>query len=323
MGRVLVTGATGFLGKAVLQKLGTQGIAQGRDALRLEELERQGFGTIVWTLPGPAPATSDFGDISAIVHCAAYSAPFGLRRDFQSTNVAGTKAVLGLAKALKVKKFIHISSPSVYFSLKDQLDVHEDTDLPKPFTLYAESKIAAEELVRASPEVGPIILRPRGIYGPGDRSLLPRLLTAAKQRTLPRFRNGRAKIDLTFVDDVVDAIFAALDAKMIPSGRCFNISGGEVLSVEHIVERACARAGVIPRWRDMPLLPAVWTAGLTEKIAMQVPGNREPPITRYAVGLFAFEQSLNILRAKNELGWSPKVSFTEGLDHTFGEGTTV
>ncbi|MEP6564856.1 MAG: NAD-dependent epimerase/dehydratase family protein, partial [Mesorhizobium sp.] len=163
--------------------------------------------------------------------------------------------------------------------------------------------------------------RPRGIFGAGDRALLPRLLQAARRRPLPLFRDGQARIDLTHVDDVVDAILAALAAGGSAEGQIFNISGGEVLPVRRIADEACARAGFSARWRKMPLWPAMLAAGVMEAVALRLPGQPEPAVTRYGLGLFAYAQSLDISKASRMLGWAPKVSFEDGLDRTFGAGT--
>src|SRR5204863_7739298 len=143
-------------------------------------------------------------------------------------------------------------------------------------------------------------------------------LQVARQRPLPLFRDGKARIDLTYIDDVVDAVLAALSAGGTAEGQIFNVSGGEVVPVRRIAETACARAGVQPRWRKMPLLPAMLAAGLAETVAQLLPGRPEPPVTRYGLGLFAYAQSLDIAKAGRILGWAPKVSFEEGLDRTFG-----
>ncbi|TRD15792.1 NAD-dependent epimerase/dehydratase family protein [Palleronia caenipelagi] len=316
-GRILVTGATGFLGGAVLRRLGVRGIGQGRDVQRLAMLSDQGLQTVRWSLPDPAPEAEMPEDISAIVHAAGLSAPFGPAASFHRVNVLGTEAVLDFARARRIRRVVFVSSPSVYFALRDQLNVSEDMVLPRPFNAYAASKRAAERRVIGTREVGPVILRPRGLYGPGDTALLPRLLCAASDRALPRFRDGRARIDLTYIDDVVAAVLAALDAGPVVTGRVYNISGGEVLSIRNIVEDACARSGIPPRWRDLPLAPALLAARAAEAVALMRPGQPEPAITRYALGLFAYAQSLNISRAREELGWSPRVSFAEGLDRTF------
>lgn len=321
--RVLVTGATGFLGGAVLRRLRPTAVAQGRDPTRLAALQRIGFQTFPWNLPNTPSADqlAPLRDVVAIVHAAGLSAPFGPRPAFQRANVAGTQAVIDLARTLGVRRIVLISSPSVYFALADQLNVAEDAPLPKPFTHYAESKIQAEALVRAAPDLCPVILRPRGLYGPGDTALLPRLLRAANSRALPRFRGGIASIDLTFVSDCVDAVIAALDAPDAV-GATLNISGGEVLKIADIVEQTCACAGLTPRWRDMPLGPALMAARLAETMALLRPGQPEPAVTRYGLGLFAYRQSLDTARARERLGWAPKVSFADGLDRVFSKGPT-
>ena len=320
--RILVTGATGFLGGAILKRLGAEALGQGRSLERCAALGAKGLDIVQWNLPDRAPNNPKLDQVDAIVHCAGLSAPFGRSQAFHSANVLGTQSVLSFALERGVKRFVFVSSPSIYFALSDQLNVPEDMRLPRPFTPYAQSKIEAERLVLSAPEVGPIILRPRGIYGPGDTALLPRLLKAASVRPLPRFRQGRARIDLTFVDDVVDAVLQALTAEQVLEGRAFNVSSGEVLPVSQIVENVCAHAGIVARWRRMPLVPALVAARIAESLALMRSEPREPVATRYGLGLFAYAQSLDISRASNLLGWVPKVSFEEGLARTFDTGAS-
>lgn len=325
MRRVLVTGASGFLGAHVVARLaatGMQVIAQGRDAARCAGLDAAGHTVVRRDLSQPFDAAADaaFGEPDAIVHCAALSAPFGRLADFEAANVTATRNLVDFALRKGVRRFVHISSPSVCFAFRDQLNVSERMALPEPVNAYARTKRQSEEIVLAVPGVGPVILRPRGIYGAGDRSLLPRLLGAARQRPLPLFRDGQARIDLTHVDDVVDAIVAALGAGNAAEGQLFNISSGEVLPVRRIAEGACARAGVAVRWRKIPLWPAMLAAGMMEAVARHLPGRPEPQVTCYGLGLFAYAQSLDISKAGRILGWTPKVSFEEGLDRTFGSG---
>ncbi len=327
MGRVLVTGATGFLGQHVLSRLADSGssvVALGRDPRRCALLDEAGYRVVCRNLAGALDTSFDsaLSDVETIVHCAALSLPFGRLADFEQANVAATQNLIDFARRKNVRRFVHISSPSVYFAYRDQIDVDEDAALPPPVNNYARTKRQAERIVLGAPELGPVILRPRGIYGAGDRTLLPRLLRVARRRRLPLFRDGAASIDLTHVDDVVAAIVAALSAKRQAEGEIFNISGGEVLPVKRIVEQACVRAGGEVRWRPMPLAPAMFAAGLTETIALLLPGRPEPSVTRYGLGLFAYAQSLNISKAARILGWTPKVGFEEGLDRTFEKGST-
>ncbi|MDX8466369.1 NAD(P)-dependent oxidoreductase [Mesorhizobium sp. VK23B] len=322
---VLVTGASGFLGSHVLKRLaasGTLALGLGRDAARCAALEAAGHRIIRHDIAQPLDGALDprLGRVERIIHCAALSAPFGRLQDFVAANVTATRNLLDFATRQGVSRFVHISSPSVCFAFRDQLGLTEDMPLPDPVNHYARTKREAEKLVLAAPAVHPVVLRPRGIYGAGDRALLPRLIKAAKSRPLPLFRGGRAAIDLTHVDDVVDAVMAALAAPKEAEGQIFNISGGEMLPVRRIADDACARAGVGARWRPMPLVPAMLAAGLMEAVAIRLPGRPEPPVTRYGLGLFAYAQSLDLSRAKCLLGWGPKMSFEEGLDRTFAGG---
>lgn len=322
---VLVTGASGFLGSHVLARLAASGIPAlglGRDAQRCAALQAAGHRVIRHDLSQPFDATLDaeLGKIDRIVHCAALSAPFGRLADFEAANVTATRNLLDFAARQRIGRFVHISSPSVCFAFRDQLNLAEDAALPDPVNHYARTKREAERLVLAAPPVHPVVLRPRGIYGAGDRALLPRLVKAAKSRPLPLFRDGRACIDLTHVDDVVDAIMDALSAPQVAEGQVFNVSGGEVLPVRRIADEACARAGFKASWRRMPIWPAMLAAGAMEVVALGLPGRPEPPVTRYGLGLFAYAQSLDLAKAKRVLGWAPKISFEAGLDRTFVGG---
>lgn len=325
MERVLVTGATGFLGGTLLRHLraaGRKPVALGRQPDHCRRLGESGFPTFRADLsqplePGLAAA---IGPVDAVVHCAALSAPWGRMDAFRAANVTATGTVLDLAEALGARRFVNISSPSVYFEMKDKELVAEASALPPPVNAYAATKAEAEQLVLARQVLGPIILRPRGIYGIGDSALLPRLLSAAKRRPLPVFRGGIASIDLTHVSDVLAAIDAALMAPAAVTGEIFNISGGEPLPVREIVERACAIHRIPVRWRRQPLAPAVLAARVLEQLSLALPGGREPVVTPYAIGLFAFRQSLDIFKAARLLNWRPQVTFADGLRRLQGQG---
>ncbi|WP_120631790.1 NAD(P)-dependent oxidoreductase [Ruegeria sp. EL01] len=320
--RVLVTGATGFLGGGLCGFLRDQGldvVATGRSAQRCADLRDQGFEVHRADLSCPLDPVQ-FGALDAIVHTAALSAPSGALPAFQSANVDATRHVVALAQQAQVRRFVNISSPSVYFAPRDQLDVRETCPLPTPFNNYARTKAEAEQIVLGASSIGPLSLRPRGIYGPGDTALLPRLLKAAQSHPLPLFRNGRASIDLTHISDVCRAVFAALTAGAEAEGEIFNISGGEALPTKQIIEMACQRADVQPRWRPLPLWPTLAAARMVERVYTLWPGAGEPKVTAYALALLAFEQSLNIDKAARVLNWHPKVRFNEGIESVFGAG---
>jgi len=320
--RVLVTGATGFLGGTLVRHLRDRGfetVALGRDEARCERLREAGFVTFRTDLSRPDPELAGrVGALDAVVHCAALSSPWGSLAAFHAANVEGTRNTLDLAAACGVRRFVNISSPTVYFEMKDRIGVVETAPLPAPINAYAATKAAAERLVLSRRELGPVNLRPRGIYGAGEETLLPRLRTAAERGPLPFLHGGIAAIDLTHVSDVVSAIDAALAPNPALCGETFNISGGEVLAVREIVERTCAALAVPVRWRRMPFHPALAATRLA-CLASHVIG-KEPAVTPYTLGLFAFRQSLDIGKAMRMLNWRPIIPFEQGLAMTLEGG---
>ncbi len=320
MGRVLVTGATGFLAGALIRSLGRDGVdvvATGRDRDRLDRLSLPEQARIAFDLSQfqISDVLSRLSGVTTIVHCAALSSAWGRDAAFVAANVTATENLLTLAGRLGVRSFIHISSPSVCFRFADQIGVTEDQTLPPPVNAYARTKAQAEARVRASP-FPQTILRPRAIYGRGDTALLPRLLRAAATGPLPRFRQGCAATDLTHVSDVVAAIRAVMDQPDAAAGQTFNISGGQATPIRDVVERVCAAWGQPVRWRSLPVGPALAAVRLAEAVARMRPGQPEPRVTAYGLGIFAYSQTLDLSRARDLLGWSPKVSFEHGLDMT-------
>lgn len=315
---ILVTGASGFLGSAVVRHLAGQGakvIATGRNTSRLNAIETACARTITCDLAdgwqGECP------QLEAVVHCAALSAPWGRKAEFERSNVDATRNAIALARLSGVRRFVHVSTPSLYFRFADQDQVSEETKLPPPVNHYARTKRAAEDLVLEAGDLDPIILRPRAIYGNGDTTLLPRLIESARRGPLPLMRDGRAATDMTHVDDVVSAIVAALSLAGRPAHRILNISGGTPLGLPDVIATACAKAGVEPRWRKVSF-PAVYAfARAAELMAKLSPDRPEPTITTYAAGVLAFRQTLDISRARKVLGWHPMISFEEGVARTF------
>ncbi|HLJ54300.1 MAG TPA: NAD-dependent epimerase/dehydratase family protein, partial [Chthonomonadaceae bacterium] len=219
--RTLVTGATGFLGGCLARALLARGdsvVALGRDAARCAALARAGAEVVRADLRDSAAVSAACMGIDRVCHAGALSAPWGRRAEFQETNVVGTANVIAGCAAHDVRRLVYVSSPSAVFDGRDHAGVTERAPYPKRFaSAYSESKKLAEDLVNAERDAGAgrletVIVRPKAVFGPGDTSLLPRLLAAARRGRLPQIGSGANRVDLTYVDNVADALISALDS---------------------------------------------------------------------------------------------------------------
>ena len=325
MSRILVTGAGGFLGSRVARHLAARGhevVALGRSAAIREALRDEKIATEICDLGDLAALSSlPISDMDGVVHCAGLSSNWGPRYDFELNNVTATANLLKQARRWGRPHFVYVSSSSVYFRFGDGLNVSESSALPAPVNHYAWSKTAAEALVRAVNDFPCTVVRPRGIYGKGDKALLPRLLRAARSGPLPSFNGGRAVIDLTHVEDVVSAIVCILEHREKAAAATYNVSGGEAVSIRDIIGQSAELAGVDVRWRELPWPVALAAIRAIEHFHKVFRPQVEPIVTAYSAGLLAFSQTLDLSAIRNDIGWTPKVTFEEGLRRTFtGDG---
>ncbi len=311
---VLVTGATGFLGGRVVREFlagGAHVIAAGRRA----DAMPVGAEPFIGDLDALASAqlTAD-----VVVHCAALSSAWGRWRDFEAANVTGTAQALRAARRAGAHRFVHISSPSIYAARRDRLGiVEDDVDAGNRLNGYIRSKIAAERLLRAEADRDPdtpeiVILRPRGLIGAGDPSLVPRLLHAYDRIGIPLLRGGENLVDLTAVHNVALAVRLAADASGA-AGESFNITNGDPRPFRELTDRLLAVRGLPPRYRALPARAAYAAAGALEAVYAALPGRPEPPLTRYTVTTLAYAQTLDISKARRVLGYEPRVSIDDAL----------
>lgn len=314
--QVLVTGASGFLGSHVVRTLAARGLrvtAHGRSAARLD------FGPDVRVCRGELAnlplLTEAAAGCDAVVHCAALSAPWGDPREFVATNVAGTSNLLTAARTTGVRRLVHISSPAVIFDGRDQHHLRDDAPYPPSFSShYARSKQLAEQLViAADASMETVILRPKAIYGDGDRALVPRLLRAARTGRLPQIGNGANVVDVTHVDDVVQSIECALDTADGVGGT-FLITGGEHVPLWSLIRELLEGVGLRYPTRRIALPVALAAAAAMETLAAIT--RKEPALTRYSALILARTQTYDIARARILLGYTPRVTAEAGLART-------
>ncbi|MCI8453283.1 MAG: NAD-dependent epimerase/dehydratase family protein [Lachnospiraceae bacterium] len=317
---VLVTGATGFLGEYLVKRLMREYrvLALGRNRER---------GCLLASL-GAVFCEGDFTDAKCcaayvkeadyVIHAGALSSVWGSWEDFYRTNVLGTKTILRLCRKYGVKRLVYVSSPSVYSGKKDRFEIKEE-QAPKKNTLnhYIRSKLLAEQLLLCQKAVPVVILRPRGLIGVGDTSLVPRLMRANRTVGIPLFRDGKNLVDMTSVENAALACRLAMTAKGAEGG-IFNITNGEPAEFKDLLERFLAAAGETPNYRRLPFHVLYCAAAVLEKGYRIFRPKCEPPLTRYTVCTLAFSQTMDISRAKEILGYRPEKTLGESI-REYGE----
>ncbi len=311
MPRVLITGATGFLGGAVARQLHGRGwdvVATGRNKLAGESLAAAGMAFYPCDLvAAPRSLRGMAKGCQAVIHCAALSSPWGKAKDFHQANVETTRHVLEACQENGISRLVHISSPSVLFDFRDQYDLTEDIVWTNPAANpYIASKRAAEEILCASDSVRAIILRPKGLIGPGDTTLVPRVVRVAKRGSFPIFRGHDPLLDLTTIDDAAHAVCLAVEAPANIEGKTYHVTSGQALPASTAFRALFAGCGMNPRPREVEISRAMRVAGWLEIFSRLVTGGRwEPPITRYSMGALAFTQTLSIAAIRRDLGYQP------------------
>ncbi|MCE3200427.1 NAD-dependent epimerase/dehydratase family protein [Paenibacillus sonchi] len=319
MTRVLVTGATGFLGRHAVRRfaeLGWEVFGLGRNLEAGQQIEKDGAVFVCEDLRHTEAAARACTGMDLVFHCAALSSPWGKYSDFVACNVEATRNIAEGCKRHGVPRLIHISTPSLYSSRKSRLSIREADPLPpKPANSYAATKLMAERVVQqaAGEGLAVFILRPRAIFGPMDNALFPRLLAANQGKGVPLLDGGGAMIDVTCVENVIDAMLLCSSAPLSAAGRAYNITNGEPILFRDLLERLFARLEIPLHSRQLPYRTAYALAGLLEGVYKLLPFLGEPVLTRYSASALGVSQTLDISLAREQLGYHPRVTTDEGL----------
>lgn len=314
---VLVTGATGFLGEYLVKRLTKRYrvLALGRNRERGQKLEEYGAVFCPGDFTDRGSCAGYFRGVQYVIHAGALSTVWGKWEDFYRTNVCGTDLVAQLCVENAVRRLVYLSSPSIYTKKEDQLGIHED-QAPKKNDLnyYIRSKLMAERRLRGWERKGLecVVLRPRGLIGIGDTSLVPRLLRANSKIGIPLFNGGHNLIDVTAVENVALACELAMTAPGAPGGA-FNITNGEPKEFRLLLEQFLEAIGEPACYRELPFEVVYKIASGLERVyrTFRLPG--EPPLTRYTVCTLGFAQTMDISRAREILGYQPEKTLEDSI----------
>jgi nucleoside-diphosphate-sugar epimerase len=318
--KALVTGATGFLGRHLVQRL----LQEGEEVWVLARTSQpaaypQGVGARV--VEGDVRRWSSLRravrGMDVVFHCAGKTEPTGRWVDFLEVNVLGTERVIQAALEHGVRRIVHVSSIGVYGPRPAGVVITEDDGYdpnPRARGFYTQSKIEADRIAcwYAAERAAPVtVIRPGTIYGPGGKGGLLR----AGVRLGPLnvvFGDGRNPLPLVYVANVVDALVLASRSET-PPGRAFNIVDDDEVSQRLYVERMGPALGLQQSTVYLPLSAVRVLAGGADLARTVLRGRRSPQGLFHRITRSLQRVMYDTSRAKDELAWHPRVSFEEAL----------
>jgi 2-alkyl-3-oxoalkanoate reductase len=319
---LLITGATGLVGSHVAEEarkrnLRMRALVRAGSDTRL--LEKWGVECVAAELNEPDTLGRACQKVTHVVHCAAKVGDWGPVDDYRSVNVRGLEHLLvALEAAGSLKQFVHISSLGVYEG-RDHFGTDETVE---PTTVgidgYTLTKVEAEKLVLwhvQNRKLPGVVLRPGFIYGPRDRTVLPKLLERLKAGQVKYFGTGEQKMNNTFVGNLVEAIFVVL-TRPESVGQVYNVTDGQLVSKRDFISTVATLAGYEVPKAAVPLGVARFLTRLSETIYRWL-GKKEAPLLSAAKFKFlGLNLEFSIDKARRELGYAPHVSFQEGMQRT-------
>ena len=320
MSDILVTGGNGFVGRHVVAAL------QGRgDRVRVLALPGEGTDWVeargiavrrgdicqAKTLIGPMQGMDE------VLHLAAMMDVWRPIEHYHAVNVTGTENVCRAALAAGVRRFVHMSSSSVYGV---GLGQPADESFPlRPFPdPYPITKATGDLLVQrmiAEEHLPAVIVRPDQIFGPGDHLHFGRMADRLRAGTTIVVGSGDNAVPFVYISDVVQGLLLALDDERA-LGQAYNITNGRPLTQEQLLRVIAREVGAKPPRLHIPY-HALYAAGYAaERFAVATRSWRRPPITRLGVAFIGTDNRYSIDKARRELGYRPRVTLEEGVRRT-------
>lgn len=317
---IVVTGGSGFLGKAIARALIHRGdrvrVVQRRD---VPELTSLGAEVVKADLSDPTSTLDALRGATAVMHVAARAVLWGPYDSFHSANVTATENVLAACRRHGITRLVYTSTPSVVHPGSDVEGIDESAPVATEFSSpYPATKAKAEALVLAAngPALATVALRPHLIWGPDDPQLTARVIARARDGRLRFVGDGTKLVDSVYIDNAVDAHLCALD-RLSPgaacAGRAYFISQGEPMRQRDLMNGMLDAAGLPPCEKTIPPAIASLIGALCEFAWSMTKREDDPPMTRFLAKQLATAHWYDISAARRDLGYAPKVSISEGL----------
>jgi len=316
--KVLVTGGTGFTGKALVKRLIDDGYEvvslDYQEGLKTDEIRGWGAKVVIGSVTDRDVVEECMDGVDIVHHMAAAFRELNVPDSYyDEVNVGGTRIVLEAAFAHKVKKFIYTSTCGVHGNV-DNPPGGEDAPI-QPADYYQRTKYEAEPLVNEYCKKGmeTVILRPAAIYGPGDPERFYMIFRRVSNGFFPMFGSGKTYYHPLYIDNLVDALMLAMEpGKGV--GEAYLIADEEYVEIEDLVRRTAKALGVEVKIPHFPVMPLVIVGHICEKLCR--PFKITPPIFPRRGDWYRQNRAFKIDKAKRDLGYRPKIDLDEGLKRT-------
>ena len=316
--RVLITGATGFIGGRLTTRLATEQNVQVRALVRTPAkaatLREVGVEVVPGDIADPRALRLACEGCQVVFHAAAHVSERGARDEVFAINVDGTRHLLQAAIAAGVRRFVHLSSCAVYGSLQ-RFDIDETTPTRTRGNVYADSKVMAEELlfeVARQHDLAVVAARASQVYGLGSPQFTLRPLEAIRKGRLFLIDGGQHMCKPVFIDNLVDGLIRCAQHAEAP-GEAFNLTDGAPVPWRVFFGAYGTMLGK-PSLPSIPYAAAIPLAWLFE-VQAKVLG-KEASINRRVVESLCSDNSFSNQKARRILGWTPKVDLREGMRRT-------
>lgn len=312
-----VTGGSGFIGGRLIERLVADGVA-------VRALARSDSSAAKVEALGAEAVRGELGDVSALAagaagcelafHLAAHLGEWGPWEDFERGNVEGTANVIAACREAGVQRLVHCGTEAALMAGEPLAHVDETAPLrPDSRAPYAATKARAEQAVRDADGEGleTVVLRPRFVWGKGDTTLLPEMAATVEAGKWAWVGGGRNVTDTTHVDNVVEGLVLA--ARKGSHGQAYFVTDDEPVVFREFVTAMLRTQGVEPPDRSLPGWLATTLARVCEAAWRVLPLKGEPPMNSFRAWILTQECTIEIGKAKRDLGYSPIVSREEGL----------
>jgi nucleoside-diphosphate-sugar epimerase len=316
-GTAFVTGGSGFIGGRLVERLVAEGTtvrALARSEASARRVEELGAEAVRGDLGDRDSLAAGAAGAETAFHLAAHLGEWGPWEDFQRGNVEGTQNALAACAEAGVRRFVHCGTEAALMAGEPLAGVDETAPLrPDSPAPYPATKARAELEVRAASrkDFETVVLRPRFVWGKGDTTLLPEMVETVEKGQFAWIGGGRNVTDTAHVDNVVEGLLLA--AEKGRPGEAYFLTDGEPVVFREFVTELLRSQGVEPPGRSIPAWTAAPLARVAETAWKLLPLRGEPPMTKFRSWLLTQECTLDISKARAELGYAPVVSHAEGL----------